>query len=388
MNIRRFHARSVSEALEQVKLELGEEAVILKTEKRRVRQDDGKWRMVWEVAAAIDREATACNNTSGPASTPPAGEEGRRSTADPRLSMGLAGDQCSMGLGEDAWERDWLASPLALFHRVVSALGIPPVLHMELAARLGRELECGDERGLVRRLINLAGSAMKIADIPDRERVLWAFIGPSGAGKTTSMVKIAAQMGMQQGKRGLLVAMDRYKIGGEGQLQGYANLLGLPVVSAKNPQELGKIIAVNSDMDYIFVDTAGRATGDSAHREALNALFKAVPPLKAQLVVEATSKPWDLERWIDRFAFAPLGGVVCTKVDETVDLGTLWIPLFKRGLPLSYLSNGPKIPQHLERPSRERLMRLLFAPLIQRHNGIEQAPAPQVERVVDKARWS
>ena len=376
MKIRRFRAGSVSEALALVKEELGEEAVILKTERRRVQTEDGGRRMVWEVAAAIDRDGP--HPAPHPAAATPGPGQGRT-----HLMGGEGG-----AVGDAPWDLlGWepAASPLALFQRVVSTLGIPPSLHLELASRL-----CGpgawDHRRMVGRLIHLAGSGLRLAPEATSGGV-WAFVGPSGAGKTTVLAKVAARLKMELGRQGLLVAMDRYKLGGEEQLRGYAKLLGLPVVRARNPRELAEIIALNGEMDYIFVDTAGRATGDLSHRRGLEALFKGVPGLRAQLVVEATAKAGDLQRWLDAYGFAPVEGIIFTKIDETGDLGNLWVPLIKRGLALSYLSNGPRIPHDLLRPTKEELLRLLFSPLLEERRGAVGAAAQERPRA-QEGRWT
>ncbi len=358
MNIRRFRAKSVSEALEQVKLELGDDAVILKTEKRRIKGEDDRHRVVWEVAAAVDYDAVTRSGSGAQARRRPI--QGKAaSPSQERLEPVSLEPTFIDGL-------DIVSSPLMALHRVMATLGIPGELHLRLTTGMGGGATACDEKAIIQHLIRVTGAAIKVRDHEERGTgpKWWVFIGPSGSGKTTSLAKVAARLSLGRKEKGLVVSMDRYKLGGEEQLAGYARLIGIPVVKARNAVELAKVFAANREMDYIFVDTAGRAVGDDNHMDFLASMFTSVPGLKAQLVLDATTKPADLRHWIERYSLAPVEGLVVTKTDETVDLGNLWVPLVEKGLPLSYVCNGPRIPNDIVKPTKEEALRLLFAPLL------------------------
>jgi flagellar biosynthesis protein FlhF len=172
------------------------------------------------------------------------------------------------------------------------------------------------------------------------------FIGPPGAGKTTTIAKIAAQERARRGKRLGLIAADGFRVGAVEQLRLYANILGAPLTVARTPHELE--LALDKARRPLLLDTAGRSPSDQASRDMLRVLASR-RDVRAHLVVAASTPREMLNRLFDRFADARPARVVVTKLDEAESLAPLLPVLRDRGLPLSYLGTGQSVPEDLER---------------------------------------
>jgi len=172
------------------------------------------------------------------------------------------------------------------------------------------------------------------------------FVGPPGAGKTTTVAKIAAQERAKNGKRLGLVAADGYRVGAVEQLRLYASILGAPLMVARDPAELDALL--DEARRPLLLDTAGRSPNDSASRAMLRVLTGRTD-VRTHLVL-AASTPVDLARRIfDRFEDAQPTRVVITKLDEAESLAALLPVLRERELPISYLCTGQNVPEDMER---------------------------------------
>lgn len=232
----------------------------------------------------------------------------------------------------------------------LAATGLDKVLAAEVAGRVprrwhrqpgGRELA----RALGERLQWLAVTDEPFAPVE-------VFVGPPGAGKTTTIAKIAAQQRARRGVRLGLVAADGFRVGAVEQLRLYADIIGSPFVVART---LGDVERAVADIaSPVLVDTAGRSPRD---HEALD-LFSVTgswPQARTHLVVPASTPPATLERMIDAYAVANPTRIVFTRLDEGGGLAPLMTILRQRDLVVSYLTTGQRIPEDIERATPARL---------------------------------
>jgi flagellar biosynthesis protein FlhF len=310
MHLQRYRGETVQEALRAVREDLGPQALVLSTRVVRAPGLRG-WcgRRVVEITAAAHRP-----DVSG----------ARRS---------------------DTLDAERMAHAARAIAARLEAAG----LDAELAQEIAEAHPSGSRRGAtalsLRRTI-----ADTIAPLAADDRAyapVEVFVGPPGAGKTTTIAKIAAQARARHGHTIGLLAADGFRVGAVEQLRLYADIIGAPLNVARTPTELEKALDEEGRRP-LLVDTAGRSPSDDASRDMFRMLASR-RDVRTHLVLAATT-PTDIARRVfDRFEEAGPSRVVVTKLDEAESLTLLMPVLRDRGLPLSYLGMGQNVPEDLER---------------------------------------
>lgn len=309
MHLKRYRGKTLKDALRAVRQDLGPDALVLSTQ---VVQDRGPrgWLggTVVEITAAIERRGL------------PDVSERRHTVNEPidRELEALAARLGASGL-EPGIARAVASSHPVEQRRTASAAN----LHTTLASQLE----------------SLAASDDDFAPVE-------VFVGPPGAGKTTTIAKIAAQQRSRQGRRLGLVAADGYRVGAVEQLRLYAEVIGAPLTVARSVDELGDALA--AARRPILIDTPGRSPGDDVSREMFR-LVGRQPGVRTHLVLPANLPPGHVRRTLDRFHEARPSRVVITKLDEADSLAPLVGVLREAALPISFVGTGQRVPEDLHR---------------------------------------
>ncbi len=177
---------------------------------------------------------------------------------------------------------------------------------------------------------------------------IYAVVGPTGAGKTTSIAKLAARA-QQQGLQGqvALVAMDDYRVGADAQLQAFGALLDAPVYKARDAEALADTLAGLSDMRLVLIDTAGMGQRDLRLARQLGALRRCGHAIDLLLALPANLQTQAMQEIVDVYRTArPVAGIL-TKIDEATSLGGAFSVLIDASLPLAYVANGQRVPEDL-----------------------------------------
>ncbi|TWH02552.1 MULTISPECIES: flagellar biosynthesis protein FlhF [Pseudoxanthomonas] len=183
-----------------------------------------------------------------------------------------------------------------------------------------------------------------------------ALVGPTGAGKTTTIAKLAARFVAEHGPRDIaLVTTDTSRIGGREQLYGYGRQLGIAVHEADSDAALIQLLQRLQDYRLVLVDTAGLGQRDRALANQLNWL-RAARNVSTLLVLPANSHFADLDEVVRRFGPARPQGVVLTKVDETGRLGSALSVVVDHQLPLTWVTDGQRVPEDLHRANAASLV--------------------------------
>jgi len=180
-------------------------------------------------------------------------------------------------------------------------------------------------------------------------------VGPPGAGKTTSIVKIAARYMNETHCPPALVSFDNYRIGGADQLRTFASLLGAPFQAVEAPASLLASLRSLSAHDLILVDTSGYSDKDMDAAGDLEQFLSICPAAEVHLTLSATTKPADLRRAVERFTRFRPTRLVFTRLDETSSFGPIWSESVRQGWPLSFFSEGQQIPEDLREADAEWL---------------------------------
>jgi len=180
-----------------------------------------------------------------------------------------------------------------------------------------------------------------------------AFIGSTGVGKTTTLAKLAVRWVLRHGTRDLaLVGCDTVRIGAQDQIQSLGQLLGVPVYTPENFESLPTLLSRLGDRHrLILIDTPGSSLRDPQLSTRLGVLSNCASQMETALVLAASTQAGAIEETVKRYAPANPACCVLTKLDEAASLGGALSALIRARLPVSYVSEGQRVPEDL-RPAR------------------------------------
>ncbi|ABA88410.1 flagellar biogenesis protein FlhF [Syntrophotalea carbinolica DSM 2380] len=249
---------------------------------------------------------------------------------------------------------------MALLHNELDRLGICGEAAASLEQYAWDKLsprQLGDPQGIreflvdaIARLITVYGP---LQTEPRRQKRI-ALVGPTGVGKTTTIAKMAAKQLLNGTGRVALVTIDTYRIAAVEQLKVYGEIMNLPVEVVTTPEQLHQALARHQDKELILIDTAGRSPRDDMSIAEL-AAFLGKAETENLLVLSATTRDRELTEAVQRFSRIPLHSLVFTKLDECEQCGTLLNISLTQQLPLSFLTNGQRVPEDLVEADTEAI---------------------------------
>jgi flagellar biosynthesis protein FlhF len=371
MHLKRYRSTTVREALAQARAELGPEALVLSTRLVPLRGVRG-WlggREV-ELTAAHDSPVSGSRPSARPADISadfgPGGQALRLGTPDlvetlSRLTgLDAAVLRGGMAAAGDDYEDDGYAAPVptpktkdAGIEAVIGRL-CATGLHRDFAERIAAGLPKLQRRNgsLAALERSVATELAPFASGEEPYAAVEVFVGPPGAGKTTTIAKIAAQERASRGAKLHLLAADGFRVGAVEQLRIYADIIGSSFDVARTPAEIERSILTTRGT--ILVDTAGRSVRDPRAQEVVS-MLAGLPGVRTHLVVPAGSSVRDFNRVLDHYGDKMPNRVVLTRVDEADSVSPLMHILHERDLKISYLGTGQRVPEDLERATPARL---------------------------------
>lgn len=195
-------------------------------------------------------------------------------------------------------------------------------------------------------------------DIVDRGGI-YALVGPTGVGKTTTTAKLAARCVLRHGaSKVALVTTDAYRIGAHEQLRIYGRILGVSVHLVKDAADLRQTLQDLQHKHMVLVDTMGMSQRDRLVGEQV-AMFDA-SRVKRLLLLSATGRGDTLDDVVRAYNGSDLAGCILTKIDEAASLATSLDVVMRHGLRLHYVSNGQRVPEDLHLPNRAYLLHRAF----------------------------
>lgn len=184
-----------------------------------------------------------------------------------------------------------------------------------------------------------------------------ALVGPTGVGKTTTIAKIAAQYAMKNNSNDIaIISTDHFRIGAHDQISIYGSILNVPVLTANNESELHKALKIVRNKKLVLIDTAGLGQRDARVKEVMQALNNLSKDLITYLVLSANSQLCVQKEIINSFMVESLSGVVISKTDEASQIGGALTALIEQKLPVAYVTMGQRVPEDIARPSREKIL--------------------------------
>jgi flagellar biosynthesis protein FlhF len=413
MGPRRFVQANAADALRQIKLELGPEAIVLSN-----REVDGGIEFIAigpeglsSIASANNRSAAAMSSASAPASPLPAlvskialsrfrddqmraERQFQSGPANPLPVAASVGAVFTPGAAPAplAAEPAKPAKPVERqpdpeFNRLIAEMAdVKMMLHSHLAGNQWGEVQrqSPSVAELTKRLLN-AGLSPQLTsellqDIPatadldtltDQVQArlegmigtidpfsvfdqggVFAFIGPTGVGKTTTVAKIAARCVLRYGRKEVaLLTTDTFRAGAPEQLRVFAKILGLPIVSLSDSEEMNDKLKELSNRRVLLIDTAGVSQRDRLMIEQSRLLRDGCKGLQRIIVMSATTSLATMQDVLQAHTKAitdvPIVAAIITKSDEAIQMGPAVDCLVRNKLPLLFLANGQRVPEDL-----------------------------------------
>ncbi|MDZ5457253.1 flagellar biosynthesis protein FlhF [Azohydromonas lata] len=235
----------------------------------------------------------------------------------------------------------------ALTQRLLDC-GFSPVLIRKLCQGLPAETAepLAWAAGVLQRNLRSAEAEVPLED----EGGVYALIGSTGVGKTTTTAKLAAACATRHGPGQLgLVTLDAYRVGAHEQLRTYGRILGVPVHTAHDRASLEDLLALLGGKKMVIIDTAGMAQRDERTRELLDMLVH--PSIRRLLVVNAASQSETIDDVMLAWRAAECRGVILSKLDEAVKLAPALDALIRHRLRVVGVANGQRVPEDWHRLS-------------------------------------
>ena len=190
---------------------------------------------------------------------------------------------------------------------------------------------------------------------------VYALVGPTGVGKTTTTAKLAARCVMRHGPDKLaLITTDAYRIGGHEQLRIYGKILGVMVHSVKDEADLRIALKELRNKHTVLIDTIGMSQRDHMVAEQVAMLSGSGADVKRLLCLNSTSTNETLNEVVRAYQGSGLHGAIMTKMDEAASIGGVLDVVIRQKLNLHYISNGQRVPEDLHVADRNLLVDRAF----------------------------
>ena len=246
--------------------------------------------------------------------------------------------------------------------------GFSPALIRKLAEGMGPEVtdEMSWSAAVLERNLHTAEHEAALED----QGGVYALVGATGVGKTTTTAKIAAAFATKHGAANLgLITLDAYRVAAHEQLRAYGRILGVPVHTAHDRASLEDLLELLSAKKMVLIDTAGMAQRDSRTQELLEMLSHR--SIKKLLVVNAAAQGETIEDVLVSYRATQAKGIVLSKIDEAVKLGPALDAVIRHRLTVLAVANGQRVPEDWHRLSAHAL--------VQRALRATAAPAWKIE---------
>ena len=284
----------------------------------------------------------------------PAG--GQRAYDSMRSELNGLRELLEVQLGSLAWSQLQGSRPAqANLWRRLQRVGLSGPLSRDLLDMIP---DIEEPRQAWRMLLAHLARMISVPDVePLEEGGVIAMVGPAGMGKTTTLAKLAARYVLKYGAQNIaLVSMDSFRIGAQEQLKTLGRILNVPVTHVDPGQSLAQALDPLLRKRVVLIDTAGLQASDPALRMQLESLAGRGIKSRNYLVLATTSQKQVLTAAYHSYKRCGLAGCILTKLDETASLGEVLSLAISHELPVAYLTDGPRIPDDLHLPRRHQLV--------------------------------
>jgi len=374
MKMKKYIAPSIAEAMKSIRAELGEDAVIINSKVVETKKLFGLIKQKhFEVLAGVDQIETQPRNEH----LPDLNQEPIKIHSTPKQQETIVGtsDELKKELAD-------LKSMVKSIQRQSHESNYPDQLvgmieflkqqelNEELITEISDELFAHYQKQnaevtqkelwqLVEHHLRLKLEMLPLGGLSYTKKFI-NVLGPTGVGKTTTIAKIAARSVLEKKKKIGFITTDTYRIAAIEQLKTYANLLQAPIEIVYNSNDYKNAIEKMSNLDLVFIDTAGRNYKEEKYVNDLKELINFDEEVESFLVLSLTSKEKDMEIIIKQFSDIPINKFIFTKIDETNSIGTMYNLMIKYKKGLAYYTDGQEVPEDIKEANLDKLLDLFF----------------------------
>jgi len=347
MQIKRFEASEVQEALRQVKKEFGPDAVIISIKEV---EPEGIFksllkRKIVEVVAAT---------------------ENSNSYYDKRTSvLKDKGNGNGNGKRKSSVFREKANRELFTYFEILLAEGVEETVAAQIIKDLNFSivnvnLEEEVRRGIIKAL-NYNGMETKKLNIQKGLNKKVAFLGPTGVGKTSALVKLSTVICMSNKYDLAIINLDNQRIGASAQLNAFGSLMGIPVEDIHDKKGFKNALLKHKDKDILLIDTPGVGHKTKFMIDELEDILCIDPKIHKFFVFSAPIKGSEVLSILELFKKLEINGLIVTKLDEALQIGSIITVGYTSKLPLYYFSEGQEVPGSLKPASLALLVeRILY----------------------------
>lgn len=349
MQVRKYQAGTIKEAIAMVKNVLGPDAMILSTKKVRKTGESG----LFEVTAVPGGDDMSTTNGS-------ALKEVKSEL------MSIKEMIYFLNHSGGALEKMILNPGLLNLYAKLVRSGVHDHYAKLFLERAGAFSETAPRNGdnIRERTIREITQVIKITDAfeaRDRRQTIAAFVGTTGVGKTTTIAKLAAQLMLKARKKVGLISIDNYRIGAMEQLRIYANILGIPCFPAFNRKDLVFALQRMEKTNVVLIDTAGQSQYDLARIEELKRMITDDLTISTHLLLSVGTTESEMSRTAINFSPLKFQSYIFTKMDEADRCGSVINQIMKMRAPISYITTGQNVPEDIEKAQKRKILHLLLS---------------------------
>jgi len=378
MKIKRFEAASMSEALRKIKKEFGEEAVILSAKtmkKNSLLSKNPKGRVV--VTAAVDRSPVPASAQSLQTAVKPSTDlDENEKTGASEISHGINILKRFKPITPTGKKK---VKPKIVqlinsgqeppttndLHDLLISCGIHESIAVDIsekaAALLPREdASSQDYVGSLAQVMEATGWVGAVKPKSNSKQRIMVMLGPSGVGKTSAVAKLCAKHIMQHQKSAALISFDNQRVAGTAELERYARILGVPIRTIFDLNDVPAAMDAMADFELLIVDTPGFESEDRILCEQLRRLLNAMGDPERYLLISADAQESVMARIIEFSRPLGIQRLFFTRLDWAVNMGPMINQVVASNLPIAYLSDSARVPDGIQIATADDLARRII----------------------------